>query len=184
MENSVSSFYDLKSGNISYEDIMKEVNAFNGENGELSDKVGYTKRDIQIYRNIAKLLLERNSQNKTITRYEYFMLGGVDFGEASLIIYNLKCNNEIHKYEYSALKKFIHAQINIDSIRKYDFIMRTHYQFGDYVISDDEKKEIWNNLVGFISKKNIDDLVFSGAVRAYALDKGLIKGTKIHKKKR
>ncbi len=38
-----------------------------------------------------------------------------------------------------------------------------------------KKKYIWDKLSSIINEKDIDDVVFSGTVRAYAIEKGLIK---------
>lgn len=136
----------------------------------------YTYDDLVVLKKIAREIIKKNHAGKVLSRYDYFMLGGLDFPEASSKVYFMHLDKKFRGFEYTMLKKFFSIQLNIDSSKKYDYIMKTHYQFGDYVISDEEKVQIWNNLLASgIDRNNIDDLVFSGAVRAYAKEHGLIK---------
>jgi hypothetical protein len=69
--------------------------------------------------------------------------------------------------------------------RNKEFILGTKYQFGNIIISDIEKQNIWLELNKMgLSDDNIDDLVFAAAVRDYAKKNGLIPNIKkIVKKK-
>ena len=175
----VEAFLYQKEDEEEQEAIFEEVNdeiIFEKE----VQKERYTAEDVNKFKQIAKRIAIYDGIKKKLSRYEYFMLGGISFDEAASLIYYMNLNNEFRKVEYSILKRFIHTQMSIDSTKKVNFILQTHYQFGDYVVSDAEKIEIWNDLLNNsgIDPKNIDDLVFSGAVRNYAFEKGLIGGKK------
>ncbi len=95
---------------------------------------------------------------------------------ASSVIYILFKQKRLTLYEYDMLRDFVNRQQqNLVSPHNKEFILKTYYQFGDVVISDEEKKYILDKLSSIINEKDIDDVVFSGAVRAYAIEKGLIK---------
>ena len=131
------------------------------------------------YREIYRQLCE----NKKLNRYDYYMLGGVNIIYASSILYELFRAKKLTIYEYETLRCYINMQLKIGIASKNkQFIINTHYQFGDTVITEEEKNSIWEDLASHIDEKCIDDLVFSGAVRAYALEKGLIKKQDTHKK--
>ena len=136
----------------------------------------YSAYELESLRKIARRIIELNNNGKTLSRYEYFLLGGIPFNEALSMIYFIHLDRKFRNLEYASLKKYLSIQVNIKPSKKYDFIIKTHYQFGDYVLTEEEKVNIWNNLLeSGIDIKNIDDLVFSGADRAYAMDNGLIK---------
>ena len=127
---------------------------------------------VDVYKEIVNTLNQKGNLN----RYEYYILGGVNFRNALHIIYILFRRKQITIQEYETLRNYIGRQLQLDNIsRDKEFILRTLYQFGDIIITMEEKEYIWNNLCNLIDEANIDDLVFSGAVRAYALEKGLIK---------
>ena len=125
-----------------------------------------------VYKQIASELIEK----KSINRYEYYLLGGISLSFSLSVIYILFREKKITLREYDVLRNYINTQLqNLRSSHSKDFAFKTFYQFGDVVISDEEKQMIWNNLCRFINEKDIDDVVFSGAVRAYAIENGLIK---------
>ena len=125
-----------------------------------------------VYKQIASELIEK----KSINRYEYYLLGGISLSASLSVIYSLFRERKITTREFDVLGNYIKTQLqNLRSSHSKDFALKTFYQFGDVVISDEEKEMIWNNLCRFINEKDIDDVVFSGAVRDYALENGLIK---------
>ena len=125
-----------------------------------------------VYKQIASELIEK----KSINRYEYYLLGGISLSASLSVIYRLFRERMITLHEYDVLRNYVKVQLqNLRSSHSKEFILKTFYQFGDVVISDEEKQMIWNNLCGIINEKDIDDVVFSGAVRNYAFENGLIK---------
>lgn len=144
----------------------------------------YTSQDVRTIKKIALLINKYYIQGKKLNRYEYYLNGGMDFNESLSLIHYLVEDRKISPQEYSLLKRYCMKETGIIANKKRDFIMSTHYQFGDYVISKTEKEQIWQNIIARgIDEKLIDDLVFSGAVREYAINKGLIKGLTNNSKK-
>ena len=133
---------------------------------------------LKTYKEIAAILSEKNANtSNTINRYEYYKLGGIPFKEAFVVISDLYKKRKINSTEYSKLRDYFHRQMQLPhTSRSKDYIMQIHYQFGDYVITNEEKNNIWDGLHELgLSDEDIDDLIFSGAVRDYAYQKGLIK---------
>lgn len=125
-----------------------------------------------VYKQIANELIEK----KSINRYEYYLLGGISLSASLSVIYSLFRERMITLHEYDVLRNYVKVQLqNLRSSHSKEFALKTFYQFGDVVIIEEEKQMIWNNLCGIINEKDIDDVVFSGAVRAYAIENGLIK---------
>lgn len=126
----------------------------------------------EVYKNLVNLL----RQNHIINRYEYYMLGGVSLNNAPRVIYQLFRERQITLQEYEMLRNYIKKQLLAGGTpHNKEFILATYYQFGNVVITDEEKHHIWNSLCKIMNESDIDDVVFSGAVRAYALENGLIK---------
>ncbi len=133
-------------------------------------------KTVEIYKNIVYELLEKRKEKQRLNRYEYYVLGGYPLKDAPKIVERLYHNGKLSPYECSILNEFFSRQRAQTATHDKNFIMKTHYQFGDIVITDSEKENIWNSLYLLgLSDEEIDDLVFSGAVRAYAKEKGLIK---------
>ena len=129
-----------------------------------------------IFKKIAKLIKIDNANDKVFNRYEYYKLGGLPFRRALSVIYKLYENDLITKSEYDTLHSYLEKQLEIGSSRNKDFILSTYYQFGDYVISEEEKQNIWHSINELgLQDGEIDDLVFSAAVRAYAYENGFLK---------
>ena len=171
----LDSYNNLKNNDIDIQKLLDENSEYDRDNMDVDyNNKRYTENDLEIMKKIVRKLITYNSMHKTLSRYEYFMMGGMPFNEAASLIYFMHLDGKFRNLEYAALKKYISVQQNVNSSKRYDFIMMTHYQFGEYVISETEKEYIWNELKKDIDEKNIDDLVFSGAVRAYAIEKGLI----------
>ena len=142
-----------------------------------------SEEDILKLREIA-LIIDINGKHRSLNRYDYYMLGGVPFRGGNEILYGLLKRNLLTNREVNILTNYIDYQVSLGVIRKKEFILDTHYQFGDRVLSYEEKESIWNSLNEFgLEDKDIDDLVFSGAVRAYARENGLIPSKKLVKKK-
>ena len=134
------------------------------------------KKEYERLANVYKIIASQLEKKRTINRYEYYLLGGISLRIASSVIYILFKQKRLTLYEYDMLRNFVNKQQqNLVSPHNKEFILKTYYQFGDVVISDEEKKYIWDKLSSIINEKDIDDVVFSGAVRAYAIEKGLIK---------
>ena len=139
----------------------------------------YSKKEIDNMKRIAECLIDLNKQKLKLNKYEYYMLGGIPFKEAASAIYHMHAQKLINQIEYNVLHNYIDEQLTFITTKNKEFILNTHYQFGDTVISLDEKINIWNNLLSMgISEKEIDDLLFSAAVREYAKDNGLIANVK------
>ena len=137
------------------------------------------------YRRVLMEMRKRIEEGKSFNRYEYYKYGGVAFKIANEEIYKLLRSNLITRSEYEMLKAYIIKQRCTATTYDKDFILSSHYQFGETVLSDIEKKAIWKSLCEVMDENNIDDLVFSGAVREYAMEKGLIKPKKeVNKRKR
>ncbi len=137
---------------------------------------------VENYKKIVREILVKRAQGKRINRYEYYALGGLPLKDAPQIVERLYRSGKITAYEYSMLREFFSRQKAQIAIRDKNFILKTQYQFGDVIITDSEKENIWNSLYLLgLSDNEIDDLVFAGAVRAYDKEKGLIK-TKVDAK--
>ena len=129
---------------------------------------------------IVNIILIRKKHNKRLNRYEYYMLGGIPFRKGENTLIELLKSGKISMLEYTVLSRYIDNELVIGASRKKEFILSTHYQFGNRIISDSEKQNIWNELNAFgLSDNEIDDLVFSAAVREYAKKNGLIPNKKL-----
>ena len=126
----------------------------------------------QIYQNIINHMRENDYH---LSRYEYYKYGGVAFKNAGGIIYQLLKKSKISIRDYGTLKAYITAESNRVVNKSKEGIFSTHYQYGDIVISDEQKNRIWNRLLRFMKEEDIDDLVFAGAVRVYAKNKKYIR---------
>lgn len=165
------------------EDDFIDKNQLLGE--ESFKRVAYTKEEAASLIVIAKRIGELKQNDKKLNRYDYFILGGINIPRAMAVVYSMYLDKRLNKIEYKNIKDFLVAQKLVLGRKDYDFIMNTYYQFGSYVISLEEKKNIWNNLLAKgIASENIDDIVFSGAVREYAIEHRLIQNLKPKKRKR
>ena len=146
------------------------------------EKIEYEKLAL-IFKQIALLINDSKTNGTVLNRYEYYLHGGLPFRKALSIIYRLCDMDLITKDEYGVLHNYLEEQALFGASRNKEFILKTYYQFGDYVINYIEKENIWKSLNDLgLEDKDIDDLVFAGAVRAYAYDKGLIKKKVLTKK--
>lgn len=142
-----------------------------------------SEEDILKLKKIA-LIIETNGKHRLLNRYDYYMLGGVPFRGGYEILYKLHKENKLTMREVYIITNYIDFQLSLGASRKKEFIINTHYQFGDRVLTMEEKESIWEGLKEFgLENKDIDDLVFSGAVRAYAIENGLIPSKKLVRKK-
>ncbi len=181
--------YDLK---LTFEESQgEEVPEDDYIDSELlfdSEKVNemtYTADEAKILKAIAKRIVEWKACSKKFNRYDYFVLGGMNFKRAASIICSMRRNGEFTKGEYSNIMIFVNVQMRTPIYRSRSVILNTYFQFGDYVVSMEEKEQIWNNLLANgMALENIDDVVFSGAVREYAIEHELIANVKAKKKKR
>lgn len=134
------------------------------------------KKTAEIYKNIAKVLNEKLAEKRDLSRYDYYVMGGTPFKKAFPIINELLSKKKLTYAEYDVLKEYFRRQMILGVSHNKPFILSTYFQFGDVVITDLEKKIIWDSLKGLgLTEEDIDDLTFSGAVRAYAIEKGLLK---------
>ena len=139
-----------------------------------------SKERILKLKKIAIIITNRKRHNKRLNRYEYYMLGGIPFKNGEDILRELLRNGKINMFEFNVLCQYIETELVIGASRNKEFILKTHYQFGNHVITDEEKQIIWNGLNVFgLSDNEIDDLVFSGAVREYAKANGLLPSKKL-----
>ena len=131
---------------------------------------------------IVNVILIRKKRHRRLNRYEYYMLGGIPFRKGENTLLQLFKAGKINAYEYNVLSKYIDNELVFGASRNKEFILKTYYQFGNYVISNEEKQMIWNelNMLG-LTDEEIDDLVFSAAVREYAKKNGLLPGKKLVK---
>ena len=142
----------------------------------------YTKEQAAAMKNIALILKTRQQSNLKLNRYEYYLLGGISFRKATVLIYDMYCDRALSAGEYYRLNYYIEKELLFGASRNKELIMSTYYQFGDRVITDNEKEMIRNKLIALgLGEKDIDDLVFSAAVREYAIEQGLIKTKKLKK---
>lgn len=138
-----------------------------------------------VYKKIAGMIYKESIDGNVFNRYEYYKMGGLPLRKALDVIHELRKKRLLRNNEYSILNSYIENQLIFGPSRNKEFILSTYYQFGEYAISDVEKQMIWDNLnlLG-LEDKYIDDLVFSGAVREYAYQKGLLKVKKSLSKKK
>ena len=127
-------------------------------------------------KNIANKLKEYKTISKRLSRLEYFLLGGISFNIAPSMIYRMRENKDITLNEYYLLNEYIAVQRNLDVYRRKDSILAIKFIFSNHEITDLEKEIIWNELISAgIDENNIDDMVFSAAVRDYAIRLGYVK---------
>ncbi len=130
----------------------------------------------ETYKNIVNKINERKLERKDLGRYDYYLMGGAPYKRAFPIINELLRKNKITYAEYEVLKEYFRRQLMLGVSHNKEFILSTYYQFGDTVITDEEKKSIWDGMYKLgLAEEEIDDVVFTGAVRAYAIEKGLLK---------
>ena len=78
--------------------------------------------------------------------------------------------------EYYLLTVYVNDQRHVSIFRNREPILATKYIFADKTLDDSEKEIIWQELLeAGIREKDIDDIIFSAAVRAYAIKKNYIK---------
>lgn len=130
----------------------------------------------QIYKNIVGKIIEKKGKGRVLNRYDYYVMGGIPIKRAMSVIYDLFRKKQITLYEFEVLRGYLGQQMSLNVSYNKEFILSTYYQFGDIVISAEEKKNIWQEMHKLgLGDKDIDDVTFSGAVRAYAIREGLIK---------
>ena len=135
-------------------------------------------------KHLAHLIAHRRETGKPLNRYEYYMLGGISIRKGESELYRLLSEGKLTMSEVSIIHNYIESQLAIVVPRKKESILATHYQFGDRIITNSEKENIWEELKAFgLEETDIDDLVFSGAVRDYAIKNGLIASKKLIKQK-
>ena len=136
----------------------------------------FSKEEILTMKTIASELETKKKEKKRLNRLEYFLLGGIAFGEALSVIYNMRLNGDISDKEYYTLNEYLSFQKQIGAYHTKEAIMATTFIFGDKTISNEEKAVIWDEIINSgVEEKYIDDLVFSAAVRAYAIKNGYVK---------
>lgn len=147
-------------------------------------KQNYSNKEIIIMKKIADKLREYKMVNKKLSRLEYFLLGGPSFNLASSMIYRMRENKHITFNEYYLLNEYISFQRNLEVYHRKDSILAIKFVFGNNEITDMQKEVIWNELlIAGIDEKNIDDMVFSAAVREYAIKNGYVKPKETSKTK-
>ena len=138
-------------------------------------KYKYTNKDVINYKNIA-MVIRSNDKKKKMSRLDYYLLGGIHFRDASAVVYHIHADNMITTNEYYALNTYITEQRIVDVLYDKQAVLATKFIFDGKTITDIEKEAVWNALINYgIPEKNIDDMVFSAAVRAYAIKKGYVK---------
>lgn len=136
----------------------------------------YSNKEIIVMKKIAAKLKEYRKISKKLSRLEYFLLGGVSFNIAASMIYRMRENKDITFNEYYLLNEYISIQRNLEVYHRKDSILAIRFIFKDNEISDLQKEVVWNKLINAgIDEKNIDDMVFSAAVREYAIRLGYVK---------
>ena len=142
-------------------------------------KKEYSKEEVANMKKIAKYLISLKHSKVKLNKYEYYMLGGISLRAAGSAIYYMINDRVINQLEYNVLHNYIDEQLMLGSTRNKEFILSTYYQFGNTIITSEEKLNIWNSLLSMgIAERDIDDLVFSAAVREYAKNNGLISNVK------
>ena len=136
----------------------------------------YSDKQITVMKTIANVLKEKKQIKKKLSRLDYYLLGGISFNEAPSVIYNMRMDGNITNSEYYLLNEYITIQRNVSTFKRKESIMAIKFIFNGMTISDLEKSLIWDELIKKgIDEKNIDDLVFSAAVREYAIENGYVK---------
>ena len=139
-------------------------------------KRNYTNEEILAMKKIAAIIKENKKTNHKLSRFDYYLLGGISFSEASSAIYYFRECGLISSDEYYLLNNYINSESYIDVYRNKNAILAINFIFSNKVITDLEKEVIWNELINAgIREKDIDDIVFSAAVRAYAFRNGYVK---------
>ncbi len=139
-------------------------------------KKEYSDKQINDMKMIANVLRENRQLKKKLSRLDYFLLGGISFNEALSAIYNMRSSGNITIGEYCILSEYINSQGHVEVFKRKESILAINFIFGDNVISNLEKSLIWDELIASgIAEKDIDDIVFSAAVRKYAIDNGYVK---------
>ena len=128
---------------------------------------------LKTYKEIAAILSEKNANtSNTINRYEYYKLGGIPFKEAFVVLLNKLPVILILDKEFDFIVLFLPMLIFSLSLS----FSSSFLLLVSNVITNEEKNNIWDGLHELgLSDEDIDDLIFSGAVRDYAYQKGLIK---------
>ena len=145
----------------------------------------YSKEDILKLKKIARIIASTRKNGKKLNRYDYYMLGGIPLRKSDKVLSLLHSKGLLTATEANYLYKYTSNELVFGASRNKEFILGTKYQFGNIIISDLEKQNIWLELNKMgLSDDNIDDLVFAAAVRDYAKKNGLISNIKkIVKKK-
>ena len=139
----------------------------------------YTDKELLAMKEIAEILKENKGTNNKLSRFDYFLLGGISFDEALSAIYHFRKLGVIIDNEYYLLNNYITAERKIEVLRNKHAILSTRFMFSNKIITDVEKEVIWNQLINAgIKEKDIDDIVFSAAVREYAIRNGYVKQIK------
>lgn len=139
----------------------------------------YTDKELLATKRIAAILKENKGTNNKLSRFDYFLLGGISFDEALSAIYYFKKLGKIIDNEYYLLNNYITAERKVEVLKNKLAILSTRYIFSNKIITDVEKEVIWNQLINAgIKEKDIDDIVFSAAVREYAIRNGYVKQIK------
>ena len=145
---------------------------------------GYSDEEILKLKKIAKIIINRKRHNVLLNRYDYYIMGGIPFRKGEKTLYAMYKDNKLTKLEFNILYNYIENEMFIGASRNKEFILKTHYQFGNVVISDEVKQNIWRALNSLgLDDGDIDDLVFAGAVRAYAKENELIPSKILVRKK-
>lgn len=135
----------------------------------------YSEEEILKLKELALIIYEGNKKHERINRYEYYLMGGIPFKRAYKDLRRLYRENKLTIGEVNTINNYVDFELSLGVTRNKEFILKTYYSFGDRVLSDTEKESIWLSLNELgLRDQDIDDLVFSGAVRAYAKEKGLI----------
>ena len=138
-----------------------------------------TNERVQKLKNIIAIINQGKTIGKPLNRYEYYKLGGISFKNAESELSELLRDKKLTASEVNVLRNYIEFQNAIGVPRQKERVLDTQYQFGNRVITDIEKESIWDGLLSFgLNEYDIDDLVFSGAVRDYAKANGLIPNKK------
>lgn len=139
----------------------------------------YTDKELLAMKRIAAILKENKGTNNKLSRFDYFLLGGISFDEALSAIYYFKKLGKIIDNEYYLLNNYITAERKVEVLKNKHAILSIRYMFSNKIITDVEKEVIWNQLINAgVKEKDIDDIVFSAAVREYAIRNGYVKQIK------
>ena len=144
----------------------------------------YTKEDVRAVKKIVALQrVKFSAEKKFLSRYDYYMLGGINLKKAYGIVYNMYENRDITSSELDTIRRYIIIQNSYKTAKGFNNVNKIYFQYGDYVISDEEKKLVYNSLIEHgISDDCIDELVFSAAVREYAKSINLVNEKKNNSK--